>query len=108
MRSRPPTFFLIFVSLVRFLRQRHFRLVLAYGSSRSVRLVRSRRKWSASTRAIIASAIGTARMPTQGSWRPLVAILAGRPWTSIVSCSIGIDDGGLSAGGVTISAPLGG
>ena len=35
---------------------------------------RWRRQWSASTIAIMASPTGTARMPTQGSWRPLVEI----------------------------------
>ena len=33
---------------------------------------RWRSRWSASTQASIASPTGTARMPTQGSWRPLV------------------------------------
>ena len=35
---------------------------------------RWRSAWSASTMAIIASPTGTARMPTQGSWRPLVTM----------------------------------
>ncbi|MNT29701.1 hypothetical protein D3C72_1654550 [compost metagenome] len=33
--------------------------------------------------AIIASAIGVARMPTHGSWRPLVMTSAGLPWMSM-------------------------
>jgi hypothetical protein len=33
---------------------------------------RWRSRWSASTMASMASAMGVARMPTQGSWRPLV------------------------------------
>ncbi len=35
--------------------------------------------WSASTSAIIASTTGVPRMPTQGSWRPLVAISVASP-----------------------------
>ena len=40
---------------------------------------RSSRRWSRSTQAIIASPTGTARMPTQGSWRPLVTISVSSP-----------------------------
>ena len=40
---------------------------------------RWRRAWSINTRASMASAIGAARKPTQGSWRPCVAISTGLP-----------------------------
>src|SRR5690606_13158224 len=45
---------------------------------------RWRRAWSIGTRATIASAIGVARMPTQGSWRPVVMTSTGLPCTSTV------------------------
>ena len=41
---------------------------------------RWRRNWSARTQATIASPTGTARMPTQGSWRPLVTISVASLW----------------------------
>ena len=40
---------------------------------------RCRSAWSISTSASIASAIGVARMPTQGSWRPWVSTTVGAP-----------------------------
>ena len=45
---------------------------------------RQRSRWSASTQAIIASPTGTARMPTQGSWRPWVSISVSLPSLSTV------------------------
>ena len=41
--------------------------------------------WSARTSAIIASTTGAPRMPTQGSWRPLVRISVASPSRSMVS-----------------------
>src|SRR3546814_422640 len=43
-------------------------------SPTSPHCARWRRAWSISTSASIASQIGVARMPTQGSWRPVVTI----------------------------------
>ena len=40
---------------------------------------RWRSQWSIRTRAVIASAMGVARRPTQGSWRPVVATSTGSP-----------------------------
>jgi hypothetical protein len=43
----------------------------------SAHWARWRKAWSISTSASIASAIGVARMPTQGSWRPCVSTITG-------------------------------
>src|SRR3990167_2498687 len=45
---------------------------------------RWRKAWSISTRAIIASQMGVARRPTQGSWRPVVTTSTSAPDTSTV------------------------
>src|SRR3546814_16132791 len=51
-------------------------------SPTSPHCARWRRAWSISTSASIASQIGVARMPTQGSWRPVVTISTALPSTS--------------------------
>jgi len=69
-------------------------------------LRRCRSAWSISTIASIASAIGVARMPTHGSWRPWVTISAGRPLMSIVRPGRRMLDVGFSAIRATMSCPL--
>src|SRR5690606_28548804 len=49
------------------------------GTRLSAFWARWRSAWSISTRASIASAIGAARMPTHGSWRPRVWMTVGSP-----------------------------
>src|SRR6185437_15257224 len=61
---------------------------------------------SASTQAIIASPTGTARMPTQGSWRPLVTISVSTLFTSTVLRGERIDEVGLTAKRQTIGWPV--
>src|SRR5436190_9321055 len=67
---------------------------------------RWRRQWSASTIAIMASPTGTARMPTQGSWRPLVEISASCPNRSTVRRGVRIDEVGFTAKRATIGWPV--
>ncbi len=56
--------------------------------------------------AIIASAMGVARMPTQGSWRPLVTTSTGLPFTSMERPGVVMLEVGLSARCATIGWPL--
>src|ERR1700742_2792566 len=67
---------------------------------------RWRRKWSASTQAIMASPTGTARMPTQGSCRPLVKISVSPPLRSTVRRGVRIDDVGFTAKRTTTGCPV--
>jgi hypothetical protein len=69
-------------------------------------LRRWRSAWSISTSASIASAIGVARMPTHGSWRPCVLTTTGRPALSIERRSSRIDDVGFTAIVTTMSCPV--
>jgi hypothetical protein len=62
--------------------------------------------WSISTSASIASAIGVARMPTQGSWRPCVSTMVGTPATSIECRGLRIELVGLIAIDTTMSCPV--
>ena len=62
--------------------------------------------WSASTAAIIASATGTARMPTQGSWRPLVITSTASPSLLIDFFGVRIELVGLMANRATIGCPV--
>ena len=64
---------------------------------------RWRNAWSISTSAIIASAIGVARMPTHGSWRPCVLTMTARPALSIECRSRRIELVGLTAIVTTMS-----
>ena len=54
---------------------------------------------------IIASPIGTALIPTHGSWRPLTEIFVFLPFLSMVSLLVNIDEVGLTAKDATISWP---
>lgn len=65
-----------------------------------------RSKWSKTTDAIIASPTGTARMPTHGSWRPLVTISVSSPVRVIVFRGVRIDEVGLTANRTTMSCPV--
>ena len=56
--------------------------------------------------ATIASPIGTARMPTQGSWRPLVETSVSWPDVSTVWRGVRIDEVGLTAKRATIGCPV--
>src|SRR6185437_1731198 len=67
---------------------------------------RWRSRWSASTTAIIASPTGTPRMPTQGSWRPLVATSTSLPWRSTLFFGMRIELEGLTAKRSTMSWPV--
>src|ERR1700722_1631653 len=67
---------------------------------------RWRRKASARTQAIMASPTGTARMPTQGSCRPLVTISLSAPERSMVLRGERIEDVGLTAKRATIGWPV--
>src|SRR3984957_18230378 len=67
---------------------------------------RWRRKASARTQAIIASPTGTARMPTQGSWRPLVTISTSAPDLSIVLRGLRMEEVGLTAKRATTGWPV--
>src|SRR5262249_46150649 len=58
------------------------------------------------THATMASPIGTARMPTQGSWRPLVLISVSAPYRSTVRRGVRIDEVGLTAKRQTIGCPV--
>ena len=60
---------------------------------------------SAKTNAIMASPTGTARIPTQGSWRPLVIISQLLPLISIVLRGIKIELVGFTAKRTTKSCP---
>ena len=51
--------------------------------------------WSARTHAIIASAIGTALKPTQGSCLPFVEIVVFLNLSLIVFCNLSIEEVGL-------------
>src|SRR5437868_2031249 len=62
--------------------------------------------WSARTTAIIASPTGTARMPTQGSWRPCVSISTSLPSESTVRIGFDIELVGLTAKRTTMSCPV--
>ncbi len=53
----------------------------------------------------MASPTGTARMPTQGSWRPLVEISVSLPKRSMVRRGVRIDDVGFTAKRATIGWP---
>ena len=66
---------------------------------------RSSRKWSRRQQASIASPTGTARMPTQGSCRPLVTISVSSPVTVIVRRGVRIEEVGLTAKRTTTSWP---
>ena len=66
---------------------------------------RWRSRWSASTIAIMASPTGTARMPTQGSWRPLVEISVSSPAVLTVWRGVRIELVGLTAKRTTMSWP---
>ena len=57
---------------------------------------RSINRWSRITQAAIASATGTARMPTQGSCRPLVIRSISCPWRSMVRRGVVIEEVGLT------------
>ena len=61
------------------------------------RITSCRSAWSASTSAVIASTIGTARGSTHGSWRPRAWIVVSSWWTSTVCCSRMIVAVGLKA-----------
>src|ERR1043166_3680040 len=52
-----------------------------------IAIARCRKAWSQSTRAAIASTIGTARGRTQGSWRPRAASVVSSPDAVTVFCS---------------------
>src|SRR5471030_1870419 len=67
---------------------------------------RCRNAWSISTSASIASAIGVARMPTQGSCRPWVSMVAGRPCKSMVRRGLRMLDVGLIAIDTVIGCTL--
>ena len=67
---------------------------------------RWRSRWSARTSAIIASPTGTARMPTQGSWRPLVDDLDLVAERSIERRGVRIELVGLTAKRTTMSWPV--
>ena len=67
---------------------------------------RWRRKASASTQATIASPTGAARMPTQGSCRPLVTISVSSPARVTVRRGDRIEDVGLTAKRATIGWPV--
>jgi hypothetical protein len=54
----------------------------------------------------MASPTGTARMPTHGSWRPLVTISVSAPCLSIVWRGVRIDEVGLTANRATIDWPV--
>ena len=54
----------------------------------------------------MASATGTARIPTQGSWRPLVTTSVGSPALVIDLRALKIDEVGLTANLATISCPV--
>ena len=54
----------------------------------------------------MASPTGTARMPTQGSWRPLVMISVSAPLRSTVWRGCRIDEVGFTAKRTTIGWPL--
>ena len=56
--------------------------------------------------ASIASPIGTARMPTQGSWRPLVETSTSSPARLIVRRGVRIDEVGLTAKRATTGWPV--
>ena len=64
------------------------------------------RNASASTQATIASATGAARMPTQGSWRPLVTMSVSSPARVTVWRGCRIDEVGLTARRATIGWPV--
>src|ERR1043165_8996939 len=67
---------------------------------------RCSRAWSMSTSAIMASAIGVALMPTQGSCRPLVSTVTGLPCLSIDRRGTRILEVGLIPIVTTISCPV--
>ena len=67
---------------------------------------RWRSRWSASTQASIASPTGTARMPTQGSWRPLVRSRSPAPTRSTVWRGVRIELVGFTAKRATIGWPV--
>ena len=56
--------------------------------------------------AAIASATGTARIPTQGSWRPLVINSMSRPWRSMVRRGVVMELVGLTEKRTTIGWPV--
>ena len=56
--------------------------------------------------AIIASPIGTARMPTQGSWRPFTVTVAGSPVAVMLDCGRAMLLVGLKATWNTIVSPF--
>jgi hypothetical protein len=70
----------------------------------ALRAVRS--AWSITTSASMASAMGVARMPTQGSWRPLVTTSRRLPWTSMVSRGLMMELVGLMAMDTSRSCPV--
>ena len=67
---------------------------------------RWRSAWSMSTRASMASAMGVARMPTQGSWRPKVSTVEGLPARSMLALGLRIELVGLMAMLATMSWPV--
>src|SRR3569623_105612 len=67
---------------------------------------RRRRKWSARTQAIMASPIGTARMPTHGSWRPLVMTSVFSLWMVTLSRGVRMDAVGFTAKRTTTGSPF--
>ena len=67
---------------------------------------RWRRKASARTQAVIASTTGTARMPTQGSWRPVVRTSISSPASLIERRGVRIEEVGLKATRATTLWPV--
>src|SRR5206468_4276441 len=76
------------------------------GGLTSPHCARWRSAWSISTQASIASAIGVARIPTQGSWRPVVWTVVGLPLRSIERRGTRMLEVGLSAMLTRTSCPL--
>jgi hypothetical protein len=67
---------------------------------------RWRSAWSISVSASIDSQIGVARMPTQGSWRPVVSTITGAPLRSMERLGSRIDEVGFTATCTTRSWPV--
>lgn len=78
-------------------------MLIAAASNCQPHWARWRSRWSASTSASIASATGTPRMATQGSWRPLVEMVVSRPSWVTVGCGVSTELVGLMATRTTMS-----
>src|SRR5581483_2277383 len=81
-------------------------VILGNTSPTSSHCARWRSAWSINTNATIASAIGTARMPTQGSCRPLLRICTSSPARFTLWPGFRMLDVGFSAIEASTSCPL--